>query len=307
MNVLITGLGSIARKHIEALRKALPDERHVITALRSGRGSSQAPDGVTSVSELSEVDMSQIDFAIISNPTSAHASTVARLLPYRVPLMIEKPVFDNPFHTDLIDQAESVHTLTYVACNLRFLGCLHYLKEHVAGIRVNEVNVYCGSHLPSWRPGTDWRKCYSAIPSLGGGVHLDLIHELDYVCWLFGTPLESRRTLRSCSSLDIEAVDYANYCLTYPGFCASVVLDYYRPVYKRTLEIVTESDILTADLAANTVTDMRGNLLFSSGKGIADTYTDQMRYFTSLVKEGATDSFNSMAYATEILKTTLPL
>lgn len=307
MNVLITGLGSIARKHIEALHKALPGERHTITALRSGHGSSPAPEGVISVTDLSEADMARMDFAIISNPTSAHAATVAKLLPYRLPLMIEKPVFDTPAHAALIEQAQSQGTLTYVACNLRFLSCLRFLKEHIAGMRINEVNVYCGSHLPSWRPGTDWRKCYSAIPELGGGVHLDLIHELDYVCWLFGLPDDTRSTFRSHSSLGIAAVDYANYCLIYPGFCASVLLNYYRPDYRRTIEIVTDTDIITADLAANTVTDRHGNTLYSSDKGIADTYTDQMRYFTSLVKEGAMDSFNSMAYASEILKTTLPV
>lgn len=302
MNLLIIGLGSIARKHIDALYKALPMERHTIYALRSGRGSNKAVEGVISVTSLNELDLKDIDFAIISNPTSAHASTVESLLPYRIPLMVEKPVFDTPAYPGLIKQAEDDGTLTYVACNLRFLDSLSFLKTYLEEKRVNEVNVYCGSWLPGWRPGTDWRKCYSAIPSLGGGVHLDLIHELDYLYWLFGMPLDSRSTLRSASSLGIEAIDYANYCLTYEEFCASVILNYYRRDYRRTIEVLTDEDTITADLATNTVTDSTGTILFESEQRVPDTYTAQMKYFTTLVKEHARSSFNGLATANDILK-----
>ncbi|MCM1482735.1 MAG: Gfo/Idh/MocA family oxidoreductase [Muribaculaceae bacterium] len=304
MNMLVTGLGSIARKHIAALHDALPNERHTIYALRSGHGgSSPAPEGVISVTDIADVPMDRMDFALISNPTSAHAATIEMLLPYGLPLMIEKPVFDTPDYPHILEQAERRRILTYVACNLRFLPCLEFVKEYVASRRVNEVNAYCGSWLPGWRPGTDWRKCYSAVPSLGGGVHLDLIHELDYVRWIFGTPQCTRSVLRSRSSLDIEAVDYANYCMIYPGFCASVILNYYRRDYRRTLEIVCDDATVTADLSLDRVTDASGRELFTSGLRIADTYRLQMEYFTQLVRSGATVSSNPISTACSVLET----
>ena len=134
---------------------------------------------------------------------------------------------------------------SYVACNLRFLDCISFIKDNLPQLlnkKLNEVNVYCGSYLPDWRPNADFRAAYSAKAELGGGVHLDLIHELDYVYWLLGIPKQVNRTFKSQSSLSIGSIDYANYILDYNGFCANVVLNYYRRDSKRTLELVFEDE-----------------------------------------------------------------
>lgn len=304
MKVLVIGLGSIAAKHIAALR-SLTGGSAEIYALRSRRDAPEA-DGVVSLHCPGEAAAIDFDFAIISNPTSLHADAMRMLADRPLPLMIEKPLFDRPVHDDLVDSLDG--RLTYVACNLRFLDALQFLHRRIADgtlpSAVNEVNVYCGSSLPSWRPGTDWRRCYSARPELGGGVHLDLIHELDYICWLFGLPQSVTAVCRSASTLDIPAIDYANYCLVYSRFCASAVLNYYRPVYRRTMEIVMSSDIWTLDIAANRITDATGAVIFESTQGIVDTYTAQMDYFINLLRRGERRSMNGVRLANEILKIT---
>ena len=298
MKVLIVGLGSIARKHIAALRRLVPDVD--ITALRSTDHGASLP-GVRDIRSLESLD-GRPDFAIISNPTARHADAIRDLLPLGVPLFIEKPLFAELGHEALLDGIRSRGILTYVACNMRFTDTLQFLHDHAGALRVNEVNVYCGSYLPQWRPGTDWRACYSAHPELGGGVHLDLIHELDYIHWIFGDPQAVSKTLRHASTLGIEAADYAHYCLEYRDFCISVTLNYFRRDYKRTVEIVADEGTWTADLAAGRVTDAEDRVLFESSQEKDDDYLEQMRYFLSLLRQGAHAPFNDVFEAYDVLK-----
>lgn len=300
MKILIVGLGAIARKHIKAIRELDPDAE--IHALRSHRDAIPYA-GVHDIYDPRDMD-GDYDFAIISNPTSSHASTIARLKDLGIPLFIEKPVFGELGHETLLEEIRERDITTYVACNLRFLGCVRYLHDYIRTHpqrRVNEVNVYCGSWLPGWRPGTDYRQCYSAIPELGGGVHIDLIHDIDYTCWIFGKPDETVRIFRSVSSLGIRAVDYASYTFLYPGFTATVVLNYYRRDYRRTMEVVFEDGTWLADIAQNRITDEGGNVVYEGEDTIADTYLPQMGYFMDLVRRGV-KAENGIGEAYDILK-----
>lgn len=299
MKVLIVGLGSIARKHISALRKIDPSCK--IEALRSSLHS-KPEEGVGNIYTLD--GKTDYDFAIVSNPTSLHAETVTRLSEFGMPLFIEKPLFSDSGHLELLEKIEKKEINTYVACNLRFLDSLRFVERHLKanpGVTVNEVNAYCGSYLPEWRPGSDFRKCYSALPELGGGVHIDLIHELDYVYWLFGRPARTYGTLRNVSSLGIKAVDYANYTLHYDGFTASVILNYYRRDYKRTLEILFSDKTWIVNLKDNTITDSSGEVVFKGKNSIASTYDSQMEYFIECLHNGNKPA-NDIRQAHEVLE-----
>jgi len=302
MRIVFIGIGSIAKKHINAIRKIEPKAE--IFALRSSRDATPY-EGVKDFYEYDDIKEIVPNFIIISNPTSKHFETIQKLLPYRIPLFIEKPVFAELGHDDVIREIEDKKILTYVACDMRFMDCLtwlhQYMVEHWNEVRINEINVYCGSYLPEWRPGTDFRKCYSAIPELGGGVHIDLIHDVDYVYWIFGKPEKHHALFRNVSSLGIRAYDYANFNLIYPDFCANVVLNYYRRDAKRYMEIVFDDCTWTVDMMKNEITSSTGDIIYRSEQTGADEYEAQMRYFMELVKKGATTSMNSATEAYDVL------
>lgn len=297
MKVLIIGLGSIAQKHIQAIRNIRPDSE--IYALRSTINAAVISD-VTNIYNTDEIENRRFDFIVISNPTALHYQTISGFLQYNIPLFIEKPIFDKLQADELIEAIKQNNIPTYVACNLRFLECLIFTKRFLEGKRINEVNIYCGSYLPDWRPGTNFRESYSANKELGGGAHIDLIHEIDYAYWLFGQPSRIKKTFRSVSSLTINATDYANYLLAYDQFTANVILNYYRKDSKRELEIVFEEGTCLVNLLNNSVI-WRGEIVFESTQKIANTYTRQMEYFI----EGITNnslSFNTAAEAYQVLK-----
>ena len=300
MKILIIGLGSIGKKHVEAIQTILP---HVeIFALRSNKQAEKI-ENIQNIYLFDDIAHLDVEFAIIANPTSEHKKVISQLIGYDISLFIEKPLYSSLDIVELIDLISKRGIFTYVACNLRFLDCIRYLKEQLPDLqnkRLNEVNVYCGSYLPDWRKNVDFRKTYSAITELGGGVHIDLIHELDYLYWLFGKPLRINRTFKKQSSLAISAYDYANYLLEYDGFCANVVLNYYRRDPKRTMELVFDDETWGIDLLANQVI-CNGQILNSSDQKIADTYILQMKYFIKCMEEKQV-TFNTVNDAFEVLK-----
>lgn len=299
MKVLIVGLGSIAKKHIEAIKKIGPAE---FFALRSSPDSKNEP-GVTNLYSYEEVGNYNFDFYIISNPTSQHFDAINFLLKFRKPLFIEKPLFSNVGSVEqkLVQRITISGIPTYVGCSLRFLDCLNHIKDLIKGKRINEVNCYSGSFLPDWRPGSDFRKSYSANAGLGGGVHIDLIHELDYLYWIFGNPHFSRSISSSKSSLKINAVDYANYVWGYEDFNASIILNYYRRDVKRTFEIITDEETYLVDLINNKI-HRNGTEIFSSEQTLIDTFQDQMDFFLKNILTEKEKNFNSVEEAYKILE-----
>ena len=299
MKVLIIGLGSIAQKHIKALRTLYPDIK--IVALRSNN-SNKNIESVEHIFKLSDTP-TDIDFIIISNPTINHFETIQSVLPLNRPLFIEKPALHTLENASLLLATIKQKKIpTYVACNLRFHPCLQFVKKHLAQNtdKINEVNIYCGSYLPDWRKDIDFRTVYSANKDMGGGVHLDLIHELDYTYYLFDKPKTSYKTLKSKSSLNVSAIDYAHYILDYDNFVASITLNYFRKDAKRQLEIVFSHSTLILDFIGGTVS-IDKEIVFEIEEAISSTYLEQMKYFTNCILNNKTP-FNSFEESLEVLK-----
>lgn len=278
MKVLIVGLGSIARRHIQALRNITTDL--TLFALRSqSTGAIATQEGVINLFNWAEVP-EDLDFIIISNPTSAHLPTIKQSISYGVPLFIEKPPLMNLDGVDvLLEDIKTNNIKTYTAFNMRFHPVLIWLKSNLTRRKVLEVSAYCGSYLPDWRPNIDYKTSYSASNDMGGGVHLDLIHELDYINWLFGPPKKVFGVKDKVSELEIDSADYAHYHLVYRNMHATITLNYFRRKPKRSIEIVLEKDIWYADLLENQVKDENNNLLFKSSQDQQKMYDDQMDYF----------------------------
>jgi predicted dehydrogenase len=303
MEVIIVGLGSIAAKHILALKQI--DDKVNIKALRSSRNAAIIS-GITNIYDVK--DIGKPNFVIISNPTYLHAGTIKLFAERNIPMFIEKPVVNTLEHiVELTQLIELKDAVTYTACNLRFHPCINFLKKYLAynDIFINEVNIYCGSYLPDWRPGKNYQDIYSAHLSMGGGVHLDLFHEMDYTCWIFGYPESYKGFSSSKSGLKIEAPDYGNYLLSYANFNVSIVLNYYRKEPKRSIEILFKEETWLVDLIANKIMSASGTVIFEDQRfKMIDTYIDQMRYFISHL-ESDIPPMNSFKESVEILKISL--
>lgn len=296
MKVLIFGLGSIAKKHIDALKKVDPSAQ--IYALRSSCNATKL-EGIHNIFDINDAPK-DIEFSMVTNPTSEHLKSLKTLLPLGKPIFIEKPpVQNNAQKVELIELLKRYKCKTYVAFNLRFHPSLLWLKANLSNYRILEVNVYCGSYLPDWR-NTDYKQSYSSSLKNGGGVHLDLIHELDYVLWLFGHPKNIYSYRSKISDLEITSPDFALYHLNYENKNVTIKLNYYRKFPKREIELVIEDDIITVDLINNVVKNAQSETLFESSSSILETYYYQLEFF----KKGLTsneDYQNNLGNALKVL------
>lgn len=298
MNVLIVGYGSIAKKHHTALQ--LIDSNVKVYALRSQI--LQTPiDGVVSIFSWEEIPK-DIDFIIISNPTSEHAITIIQAAKYGIPIFLEKPPLFNLSEIEETTKAVRNNSiLTYCAFPLRFHPIINWLKTNINQSEILEFSAYCGSYLPDWRPTEDYRKNYSAIEKLGGGVHLDLIHELDYVKWLFGSPKYIKGFTKKISDLEIDSKDAASYYLEYESKVGGIKLNYFRKDAKRTIELVTKKNSFIADLIQNTISNSEGEIIFDAKNENKNLYQLQMEYYLEHLK-AKTIMMNSFEESIETLK-----
>jgi predicted dehydrogenase len=280
-------MGSIAKKHINAIIYFIPNA--MIFALRSSASLNDQYKNVHNIYNIEEIKV-DLNFIIISNPTALHEVAIANCLNLKVPLFIEKPVLSNLNNAlYLQNKIKNNNIFTYVACNMRFNPAIEYLKYNLLNKieKINEINIYCGSFLPNWRPQSNFKNSYSSNKILGGGIDLDMIHEVDYAVWLFGYPEKHVSFKSSKSSLKIDSNDFAHYVLFYNDFVANITLNYYRLDTKREIEILTNNDTYIIDLQnANIFSQSKKSYIYNCKYNILDTYKKQMVYFLNHMKLG---------------------
>ncbi len=304
MRILFAGLGSIGTRHIQNLH-ALLDERgipHEIDALRA-TDAPLRPDAAALVRKSARTLAAlepHYDVAFVTNPTALHEQTVRALAPVADHLFIEKPVFSD-LSADPAALGLRPDGVYYVACPLRHTAVIRRMKAICEREPVRAARAICSSYLPDWRPGTDYRQCYSARRELGGGVALDLIHEWDYLSWLFGFPEAVQAFAGQYSALEITSDDLAVYIARYPGLLLSLQLDYLGRAPVRQLELFCDTETYRGDLLAKTVTHLRSGEVERFGE--EDFYRNEMNYFLDCVLNGTAESMNTPAHALEVLRT----
>lgn len=305
MNILIVGLGSIGKKHLSVIHTLYPLAN--VFALRSRR-KSKTYENAKNIYSTDELNVN-IDFVIISTPTYLHENDIIKFSKLGCPLFIEKPVLHNLKNIDSINSILLSNNIkTYIACNMRFHPGIIHLKNYVDNnkSKINEVNVYFGSYMPYWRNEIDFRENYSSHADMGGGVHLDLIHELDYCIWVFGYPKSIKSIFRKVSNLEINSIDYTNYILFYDDFTLNIKLNYYRIDSKREIEILTNDTTVVYDLIQNKVIDNKlKQILYQDEFSMIDTYKNQMRYFIENINNTQTKLMNNFEESIKILKIAL--
>jgi predicted dehydrogenase len=227
------------------------------------------------------------DGVLVCTPPSSHVALARRALEAGAHVFVEKPLANDTAEVPaLLDLAERSDRVLAVGFNLRFLPSLRRVKALIDSGRVGKIfaaRAAFGFYLPEWRPGRDYRDNYATRSAEGGGVLLDLIHEFDYLGWMFGEAAEVFCTAGHLSPLAGDTEDLAEVTVRFAcGVLAQVHLDYLRRAYRRDLEIIGDTGVITWDYRTRAVQ-------------VLGPAPDQVE-----AQDGSTDAANETMYVEEI-------
>ena len=252
MRILVIGCGSIGKRHIRNL-KALNAGEIIAQDLKPERCREVEEEfGIKAYGTLEESLAQKPDAAFVCTPTSWHISPAISAARNGCHLFIEKPLSDSLDGVDeLLEVVNQKALITLVGCNMRFHPSIVRMKELMENKSVGKVlcaRVQAGQYLPDWHPWEDYRQGYSANRSLGGGVLLDGVHEIDYITWFLGDAIQVFCFLGKLSSLEIDTEDMTEILLWHKsGAIAEVHLDYIQRFYGRSCQIIGEEGTIFWD------------------------------------------------------------
>lgn len=248
--ILVAGTGSIGKRHI---RNLLSLGEKDISLLHSRPGNLPEFPELPVFCNRDEAFEAQPELTLVCTPTAHHIGIATAAAECGSHLFIEKPLshaWDGV--EQLLELIESRQLISMVGFDLRFDPGLLKVEEIIRQGRVGRVvavQAQVGQYLPEWRPWEDYRQGVSARRESGGGVILDLIHELDYLTWLLGPVRKVQCFAEHVSRLEIETEDVAAITLQFTsGAIGSVHLDYVQRVPSRTCRIIAEEGTIICDL-----------------------------------------------------------
>jgi predicted dehydrogenase len=254
MRVLLVGLGSIGKRHVTNLKFVDPSAHVIVWHHQRKKGlGAISYIGVDEETFSLEEALKEIpDVAFISGPAPEHISKAMPLADKGIHLFVEKPLSDTKEGVEeLLRLVKYKDLVLLVGYNLRFSRSLQVARKALMEGRVGRLialRAHVGQYLPQWRSGSDYRRSVSARRDLGGGVLLELSHELDYLRWLGGEVKGVSAQVAHLSDLKIDVEDVAEITLLFAqGAIGEVHMNMVQRPAMRKCMIVGTKGTLTWD------------------------------------------------------------
>ena len=258
MRFLVVGTGSIGTRHARNLLALGHEVSGWDASPRRLDETRRAIPGFVAATGFSAGLAGRPDAVLVCTPPASHVAVARQAVDAGCHVFVEKPVAHASEEVPaLLDAAKRAGRILAVGFNLRFLPSLRRVKTLLEAERIGRVysaRASFGSYLPSWRAGRDYQDNYAVSAAEGGGVLLDVIHELDYLGWLFGEAADLCCAASHLSALAGDTEDLAEVTVRFAsGTIGQVHLDYLRRAYRRDLEIVGADGVITWDFTSRAV------------------------------------------------------
>ena len=321
IKVALVGLGGMGNVHFKAYLKmknveliAVADVRQDMAREKLGEHSAAVYSTVDELLANEKPDM--ID---ICTPSYMHKEIAVKALMAGVHVLSEKPMSLNTLDTaEILDAARKSGKLFMTAHVVRFMTPYRYLKSVIdsreLGLPVH-IEMKRTSAIPKWS-WEDWMR----NEEKSGGAVIDLsIHDLDFVQYVFGQPLDVSAvhyTLKNNSDYIVSNLIYDGFDVTVTGGWYSCDLKFsaeYRALFENGYVELRDGTIYKN---GEEVSLAKGDIAEDTGINISgvDGYADEIAYFVSCIENGKSpemvtpeSSHNSIKLAERILSKAINL
>ena len=290
MSYLVIGAGSIGRRH-HANLQALGAEARLLP----WRG--------IDLDDL-RTAMGQATGVVIATATDIRLELIGMAAEAGTPLYIEKPLAFRPA------DVAAIYQMTEAIAERCVLGYMMRYHPAVRAVQASLPELYgfsfqIGHDVRQWRQNWRFADSYAAKPE-GGGVLLDLCHEIDLACCF--VPDLSVASVDCIGHTDFPGVDFATRISMVGTANGTVAMDYLSPVFERatTLEGREERvdlDLLTADVRRRTAT---GDVTQAHAFDRNDMFLGLMNDFMALA-EGRAPSDNPLLPRLDLVRASAEL
>jgi predicted dehydrogenase len=265
MEIIVLGTGSIGRRHAANLEtlgaKAVPVSMRETGLARALKRIAEGADG-----------------AVIATETALRLPFVEAAAAKGIPLYIEKPLAPEPAAlAALYAAAQPIASRSLAGFMMRY----HPAFRHLASADLSSTYAYrfeIGHDVTQWRANWRFSESYAARPE-GGGVLLDLCHELDMAHCLFPGALGAVECL---GHKRYPGIDMATRITRNGPALGTVAMDYLSPVSTRRIEIAGRGRRILFDLIAGRYEDGARTLDFPFARN--DMFLAAMRDFLALAQ-----------------------
>ena len=264
-SVLVIGSGEIGKKHILSLRSISKKLRIVKINSRDLKD------------YFKTKEKKYFELIILCSPSSEHLQhfKIIEKNISKTKVLIEKPLFNRFYKI-----SKNLKNYYYVGYNLRHHPILKFLKDYIKQKKIFSIYILCTSYLPFWRKKINYQKSVSAQKKFGGGVLLELSHEIDYVNWIFGEFKNLNIFSKKISDLKIDVDDILNVTAKINNSFLNVSLNFFSMSERRKILIDGANFSIDADIIKNKLTIIEKNkkrkINFNNFKAI-NTYKDQIK------------------------------
>ncbi len=240
MKVLIIGFGSIGKRHFSIIKNNFKFAKIFILSRRNLNIR-----GAKVNKNINEIKNIKFNYIIIANETSQHYSTLKYLEENfkNTKILIEKPLFHKYINLKSKNKI-------FIGYNLRFHPGVILFKKLIKNQSIFNIKVIANSYLPNWRKN-DYSQSYSANSKKGGGVILDLSHEIDLAMWIFGNIKIVNCYQGKISNLQISSEDYLKIFGKIKKSNFYLELSYFSKNETRSIQVDTNKNSILLNLKKN--------------------------------------------------------